>query len=118
MIRLILLIMPNAQFSFHVQVLVLEGEKNQVSCLAASPDNKHLAVGYSDGSIKIFNLTNGDLAVTFSGHKTAVSALNYDHLGMRLVSGAMVSNLHDSISYTMSPTNGSLFMLLSSHSGH
>jgi U3 small nucleolar RNA-associated protein 12 len=71
-------------------VLTLEGEKQQVSCLAASPNQKNLAVGYSDGSIRVFDLTKGELAITFTGHKSAVSALNYDLQGMRLVSGSMV----------------------------
>ncbi len=65
--------------------------KHEVTCLAKSPDRRHLAVGYNNGSIKVFDLTSGDSHITFSGHKSAVSALNYDQEGVRLVSGANVS---------------------------
>ena len=61
-----------------------------MTILAASPDKLHLAVGYMDGTIKIFNILTGEVAVTFSGHKSAVTALNYDNDGVRLVSGSKV----------------------------
>ena len=72
------------------QLATLEGEKHEVTTLASSPDKLHLAVGYTDGTIKIFNILTGEVAVTFSGHKSAVTALNYDHDGVRLVSGSKV----------------------------
>ena len=61
-----------------------------MTVLAPSPDKRHLAVGYSDGAVRVFDFTTGEVAVTFSGHKSAVTALNYDHDGVRLVSGAKV----------------------------
>ena len=73
-----------------LQELVLYGEKHEVSVLARSPDQKHLAVGYVDGAIRIFSLQTGEVTVTFSGHKSSVNALNYDRDGVRLVSGANV----------------------------
>ncbi|PKU29021.1 wd repeat-containing protein hypothetical protein [Limosa lapponica baueri] len=48
----------------------------------------NLAVGYEDGSIRVFNLLSGEANITFNGHKAAVTALQYDHLGGRLVSGS------------------------------
>uniref|UniRef100_A0A8B9SJ04 WD repeat-containing protein 3 n=1 Tax=Anas platyrhynchos TaxID=8839 RepID=A0A8B9SJ04_ANAPL len=41
-----------------------------------------------DGSIRIFSLLNGEANVTFNGHKAAVTAMQYDQLGGRLVSGS------------------------------
>ncbi|NXA41974.1 WDR3 protein, partial [Eudromia elegans] len=70
------------------KVLILKGLKQEVSCLCPSPDGLHLAVGYEDGSIRVFSLLSGEANVTFNGHKAAVTALNYDHLGGRLVSGS------------------------------
>ncbi|NWI14038.1 WDR3 protein, partial [Crypturellus soui] len=70
------------------KVLILKGLKEEVSCLCPSPDGLHLAVGYEDGSIRVFSLLSGEANVTFSGHKAAVTALKYDHLGGRLVSGS------------------------------
>ncbi|KAH3725680.1 WD repeat-containing protein 3-like [Dreissena polymorpha] len=73
--------------------LTLKGEKHEVTELAASPDNQHVAVGYSDGRICVFNLQSGEAVITFSGHKSAVSALAYDQTGLRLVSGGKDTDL-------------------------
>ena len=70
--------------------LTLKGEKHEVTCIAKSPDRKHVAVGYMDGMIRVFDLATGDVTVNFSGHKSAVMSLNYDQKGLRLVSGAKV----------------------------
>ncbi|XP_078619457.1 WD repeat-containing protein 3-like [Branchiostoma floridae x Branchiostoma japonicum] len=70
------------------KLLVLNGGKHEVTALAASPDNQHVAVGYSDGTVQVFSLVTGEVGVVFSGHKGAVTALRYDHSGMRLVSGS------------------------------
>ncbi|XP_029433842.1 WD repeat-containing protein 3 isoform X2 [Rhinatrema bivittatum] len=70
------------------KVLILSGLKHEVTHLCPAPDGLHLAVGYEDGSIRIFSLLSGESNITFNGHKAAVTALNYDHLGGRLVSGS------------------------------
>jgi len=66
----------------------LTGDQHEVTALTQSPDNQHLAVGYSDGTVRIFDLITGQTKITFSGHKSSVTALNYDQHGMRLVSGS------------------------------
>ena len=58
--------------------------------LAASPTGKHLAAGYHNGDIKIFDIKSGEDLVTFSGHKTAISSLVFDSQGMLLASGSRV----------------------------
>lgn len=70
------------------KVLVLEGLKQEATALCPSPDGLHLAVGYEDGSIRIFSLLSGEGDVTFNGHKAAVTSLKYDALGGRLASGS------------------------------
>lgn len=60
------------------QILILQGLKQEVTCLCPSPDGLHLAVGYEDGSIRIFSLLSGEGNVTFSGHKAAITSLKYD----------------------------------------
>ncbi|KAM4681903.1 WD repeat-containing protein 3 isoform 2-T2 [Amazona ochrocephala] len=70
------------------KVVILKGLKQEVSCLCPSPDGLHLAVGYEDGSIRVFSLLSGEVNITFNGHKAAVTAMQYDHLGGRLVSGS------------------------------
>lgn len=49
-----------------------------------------MAVGYMDGTIKIFNLDTCLCEVTFQGHKTSVTSMTYDSSGMKLASGSKV----------------------------
>lgn len=46
------------------------------------------AVGYSDGSIRIWEMEGREPRVTFHGHKSAVSTLTWDETGARLASGS------------------------------
>ena len=63
----------------------LAGGKHEVTALAANHTGSILAVGYSDGSIKLFDTGTGNSEVTFTGHKTAVTCLAFDKvLGARL----------------------------------
>ena len=60
--------------------------------LCASPDGQHLAVGYHNGSIKLFNIKTGEDIVTFNGHKSAITSLQFDQKGMVLASGSKVGD--------------------------
>lgn len=73
-----------------LQVLILQGQKHEVTFLCPSPDGVHIAVGYEDGAVKIFSLLNGESNVSFNGHKSAVTVIRYDTLGARLVTGSKV----------------------------
>ncbi|XP_035533090.1 WD repeat-containing protein 3 [Morone saxatilis] len=70
------------------KVLILQGQKHEVTFLCPSPDGIHIAVGYEDGAVRIFSLLNGESNVSFNGHKSAVSVIHYDRLGARLVTGS------------------------------
>lgn len=70
------------------KILILQGLKQEVTYLCPSPDGLHLAVGYEDGSVRIFSLLSGEGNVTFNGHKAAITTLKYDQLGGRLASGS------------------------------
>ena len=76
-----------------LQVGQLLGDRFEVTALARSPDHSHLAVGYRDGYIRVFDVHSGEseCSIIFHGHRRAVTALAYDHDGMRLVSGSQVS---------------------------
>ncbi|KYM96065.1 PREDICTED: WD repeat-containing protein 3 [Cyphomyrmex costatus] len=67
---------------------VLSGEKVCVTYLVASPDKKHVAVGYADGTVKTFDLITGENISIFVGHKSEITALTYDILGHRLATGS------------------------------
>ncbi|KAM8857319.1 WD repeat-containing protein 3 [Synchiropus picturatus] len=70
------------------KVLILQGQKHEVSFLCPSPDGVHIAVGYEDGAVRIFSLMNGESNVSFNGHKSGVTVMHYDALGARLVTGS------------------------------
>nr|XP_054322940.1 WD repeat-containing protein 3 isoform X1 [Pongo pygmaeus] len=78
----------SARSLVEAEILILQGLKQEVTCLCPSPDGLHLAVGYEDGSIRIFSLLSGEGNVTFNGHKAAITTLKYDQLGGRLASGS------------------------------
>ncbi|XP_072932107.1 WD repeat-containing protein 3 [Epargyreus clarus] len=67
---------------------VIPGENTIVSQIAASPTGNHIAVGYVDGNINVFELTNNEVVCVFAGHKSAVTCLQYDEQGHRIVSGS------------------------------
>ena len=60
----------------------------QVTRVAASRDGSLAAVGYCDGSLRLFSPDTGEEEVTFTGHKSAVISLAFDAAGLRLVSGS------------------------------
>jgi U3 small nucleolar RNA-associated protein 12 len=46
------------------------------------------AVGYADGSIRIWDARTSTAIITFNGHKSAVTVLTFDQTGVRLASGS------------------------------
>ncbi|KAH8358999.1 hypothetical protein KR093_003792 [Drosophila rubida] len=76
--------------------LTLRREKHEVTALRVSPDHLHIAVGYADGVVQIFDLSSRtyyDAICSLALHKNAVSVLRYDLHGMRLVSGGLDTEL-------------------------
>lgn len=75
------------------KALVLKGGKFAVTVLKISPSQIHLAVGYADGGINVFDLDNGQVLFQFNGHKSPVTVLNYSKDGFILVSGGKDTNV-------------------------
>ncbi|OBZ89555.1 WD repeat-containing protein 3 [Choanephora cucurbitarum] len=69
------------------------GNKSEVTCIAKSPNNKDFAVGYGDGTIRLWNIQSSTSTVTLSGHRAAVTALAFDSDGTRLASGSKDTDL-------------------------
>ncbi|KAG0012704.1 hypothetical protein BGZ80_011564 [Entomortierella chlamydospora] len=67
--------------------------KAEVTCIARSVDHDSYAVGYANGSIRIWSMSKSDVLVTFNGHRSAVTALAFDKSGSRLVSGSKDTDL-------------------------
>ncbi|KAK9480728.1 WD40-repeat-containing domain protein [Lipomyces japonicus] len=61
--------------------------KAEVTALAKYQDEL-FAAGYSDGTIRVWDGTTGEVVISFNGHKTAVSVLRFDGSGTRLASGS------------------------------
>lgn len=67
--------------------------KEEITIIAYEKTNDIVATGYSDGSIRVWDLKSGTVVVSFTGHKAAITALKFDSQGARLVSGSKDSNI-------------------------
>ena len=59
----------------------------EASVLCASPDKSTVAVGYSDGDIRLLNYIQGTVITTLKGHRSGIASICFDELGSTLVSG-------------------------------
>ncbi|TIA92554.1 hypothetical protein E3P99_00542 [Wallemia hederae] len=62
-----------------------------VTQISQNPANNSFAVGYNDGSIRIWQ--NNTAIITFNGHKSAITTLEWDFDGIRLISGSKDTNI-------------------------
>lgn len=69
------------------------GHEAEVTCLLRSPNEDCLAVGYADGSIRLWNLSSNTVTITFNGHKKSVTALAFNDQGTCLISGSQDTEL-------------------------
>ena len=51
------------------------------------------AVGYADGSVRLWDSSLGSVRAAFNGHRKAVTALAFDTQGVRLASGSQDTDL-------------------------
>jgi U3 small nucleolar RNA-associated protein 12 len=69
------------------------GHRAAVSCIASSSKGDVFAVGYADGSIRLWESATGNVLVRFNGHKKSVTALSFDTQGIRLASGSQDTDI-------------------------
>ena len=69
------------------------GHRAEVTCIQRSPQKDLFAVGYGDGSIRLWSASAESVLTTFNGHKKAVTALAFDERGTRLASGSQDTDL-------------------------
>ncbi|KAF8592773.1 WD40 repeat-like protein [Ramaria rubella] len=60
----------------------------EVTVIVQSPQKDAFAVGYADGSVRLWNASAGTVVTTFNGHTKAITALAFDEAGARLASGS------------------------------
>ncbi|KAG6855098.1 hypothetical protein C0991_006027 [Blastosporella zonata] len=65
----------------------------EVTAILQSPKKDVFAVGYADGSIRLWNAGSNSVVSTFNGHKKSVTALAFDEQGTRLASGSQDTDL-------------------------
>ena len=64
------------------------GHRAEVTYITRSPRKDIFAVGYFDGSIRLWSASAHSVVATFNGHKKAITALAFDQAGARLASGS------------------------------
>ncbi|KAH9625186.1 hypothetical protein KSS87_001871 [Heliosperma pusillum] len=64
-----------------------------VTTIAPSSSSSLLAVGYADGSIRLWDLDKGTCETTLNGHKGAVTALVFNKNGSTLASGSQENDI-------------------------
>ncbi|KAI0082587.1 WD40 repeat-like protein [Panus rudis PR-1116 ss-1] len=69
------------------------GHRAEVTCIIRAPQKDTFAVGYADGSIRLWSASNSSVIATFNGHKKAVTSLAFDQAGARLASGSQDTDL-------------------------
>lgn len=63
--------------------------RSQVTAIAQSKaDSDIFAVGYEDGSIRLWDSKIATVIVSFNGHKSAITTFSFDQYGARLASGS------------------------------
>ena len=68
--------------------------KAQVTAIAQSKTDQDIfAVGYEDGSIRLWDSKIATVILRFNGHKSAVTALAFDNSGIQLASGSKDTDL-------------------------
>ena len=70
-----------------------QGPLSEATFIQLNTSETDIAVGYSDGSIRIFSVASGELKVHFSGHDAAITVLRYSASGIRLASGSRDTDL-------------------------
>ena len=69
------------------------GHRAEVTSILRSPQKDVFAIGYADGSIRLWSASSASVIATFNGHKKAVTALAFDETGTRLASGSQDTDL-------------------------
>lgn len=85
--------LPTRTHSSKVAMWHEAGHRAEVTCIERSPKGSTFAVGYADGSIRLWDIFSSSVVATFNGHKRAVTALAFDDAGAQLASGSQDTDL-------------------------
>jgi U3 small nucleolar RNA-associated protein 12 len=84
-----------AFLTFFIQLAMWHetGHRADVTCIVQAPQKHTFAVGYADGSVRLWNASTVSVLTTFNGHRKAVTALAFGERGTRLASGSQDTDL-------------------------
>ncbi|MEH2291656.1 nSTAND1 domain-containing NTPase, partial [Nostoc sp.] len=71
-----------------IEVNTLEGHSSKVNSVAYSPNGQQLASASDDNTIKIWNVSSGQLLKTLTGHSSKVNSVAYSPNGQQLASAS------------------------------
>src|SRR5262249_336681 len=66
----------------------LKGHTSYVTSAIFSPDGRHIISGSADGTVRIWDVTNGNVLRTLEGHKDTVTSVAVSLDGSRILSGS------------------------------
>ncbi|KAL3231055.1 U3 small nucleolar RNA-associated protein 12 [Nakaseomyces bracarensis] len=65
----------------------------ETTYLKYHPETNLLAAGYADGVIKIWDLISKTVLISFNGHKSSITIMDFDSTGTRLISASRDSDI-------------------------
>ena len=77
------------------ELALLTGHESGVRSVAFSPDNRTLASGAMDATIRLWNVVSGEHIATFEGHRSWVNSVSFSSDGTMLASGGDTVRLWD-----------------------
>jgi WD40 repeat protein len=67
------------------EILEMAGPVTEIKDMTFSPDGKHLAVGSSDTTVRLWDVEQGRIVVKLTGHQNSVSGVSYYNDGQSLI---------------------------------
>ena len=83
-----LLLLGNYIYSQKAELLIPRGHSDNISCIAISPDNKYLASGSWDKSVKLWDLSSGKEIISYTQFNSWVRSVAFSPDGKKLAMGS------------------------------